>query len=73
MHARNGWLHYTTVEGKERAIRCDSIAAVLEEDWVTPDGKRWGFTHLRSRSGQIYRVPAAYHRVMPRALGLEED
>ena len=45
----------------------------MEEDWATPDGKRWPFTHLRTKSGQVYRVPAGYDRVMPRVLGHKED
>ena len=73
LHAKGGWLHYTTCEGKHRAIKVDTIAAVLQERWAAPTGQQHEFTHLRARSGSVYRVPHEYADVMPRVLLGKED
>lgn len=71
VRVKDGWLHYVSVEGRNRALRCDSIVAVVEDPWTTPDGKVWPCTNLRSRTGQLYRVPEEYYRVL-RLLHTEE-
>ena len=57
------WLEWTSAEGHERAVRVDEIVTLVEDPWWTPDGRRYPCTKVRTRQGQVYRIPAEYVRV----------